>query len=305
MGLSKKAYKGRRDFFPTDKRKLEYIFSKMKQISESFSFEPYDGPLLEPVDLYLAKSGEEIINEQLYSFTDKGDRFVAIRPEMTPTLARMVAQIHKEVTKPIRWFSIPNLMRYEKPQRGRLREHWQFNCDIFGAPENFGEIEILQLIIELLTSFGASSHQFSIFINDRKFIDQFFNIVLKLNNELSYKLYKIIDKSKKVSEEALNKMLLEDFTENQALIIKKYLALKNFEDLHHFCQEYQLEESIKSLKTIFNTLDELNLSNFFSYDPSIVRDCHSFPLHKWLFYYQDEDQKLQKQFPCNNQDLLQ
>ncbi len=146
MALSKKPYRGCRDFFPKDMRVRDFIFDKMKVAAESFAFEPYDGPLLEEVDLYLAKSGEELINDQIYSFTDRGDRKVAIRPEMTPTVARMAAQVHREVAKPIRWYSIPNLLRYEKPQRGRLREHWQFNADVFGAPEHMAEIEILSLV---------------------------------------------------------------------------------------------------------------------------------------------------------------
>ncbi len=111
MALNKEPYKGTRDFFPKQKRVQNYIFGKMKVAAESFGYEPYDGPLLEEVELYKAKSGEELINDQIYSFTDRGERFVAIRPEMTPTLARMVAQIHREESKPLRWYSIPKLMR--------------------------------------------------------------------------------------------------------------------------------------------------------------------------------------------------
>ena len=120
MTLNKKPYKGTRDFFPADKRVQDYIFNKMREAANSFAFEPYDGPMVEEVALYKAKSGEELINDQIYSFEDRGGRFVAIRPEMTPTVARMVAQVHREIPKPIKWYSIPNLMRYEKPQRGRL-----------------------------------------------------------------------------------------------------------------------------------------------------------------------------------------
>jgi histidyl-tRNA synthetase len=145
MALSKKPYKGTRDFFPVQKRTQNFLFEMMSEAAEAFGYEPYDGPMLEEVDLYYAKSGEELINEQIYSFEDRGERKVAIRPEMTPTVARMVAQVHKQEAKPIRWYSIPNLYRYERPQKGRLREHWQWNCDIFGAPENKGELEIIQV----------------------------------------------------------------------------------------------------------------------------------------------------------------
>src|SRR5690606_29639443 len=118
MALNKSPYRGTRDFFPKEMRIRNFIFQKMAEVSETYAYEPYDGPLLEEVDLYRAKSGEELINEQIYSFMDRGEREVAIRPEMTPTLARMVAQIHREVPKPIRLYAVPNLMRYEKPQRG-------------------------------------------------------------------------------------------------------------------------------------------------------------------------------------------
>jgi histidyl-tRNA synthetase len=166
MALSKSPYRGTRDLFPQNKRKQQYIFDVMRKTAQAFCFEPYDGPLLEEVDLYRAKSGTELINEQIYAFIDRGEREVAIRPEMTPTLARMVAQIHREVAKPLRWYSIPNLMRYEKPQKGRLREHWQFNCDIFGAPENLGETEILQVAVSLFKNFGANQKHFEILLND-------------------------------------------------------------------------------------------------------------------------------------------
>ena len=116
--------------------------------------------MLEEVSLYRAKSGQELINEQIYSFHDRGDREVAIRPEMTPTVARMVAQVYREVPKPIRWYSIPNLMRYERPQKGRLREHWQFNVDIFGENSIFMELEVLQVAIDLFEQFGANQQHF-------------------------------------------------------------------------------------------------------------------------------------------------
>src|SRR5665647_1284282 len=174
MALNKSPYRGTRDFFPAQMRLRNFIFQKMAEVSEKFSYEPYDGPILEEVDLYLAKSGEELINEQIYSFIDRGDRKVAIRPEMTPTVARMAAQVHREIPKPFRWYAIPNLMRYEKPQKGRLREFWQYNADIFGAG-TYGEIEILQLAVDIMKSFGATHEHFEVLINDRKLVNLVFN----------------------------------------------------------------------------------------------------------------------------------
>lgn len=271
MNLSKSPYKGCRDLFPEDKRKLDYIFSHVKKVCESFSYEPYDGPLLEPIALYKAKSGEEIINEQLYSFMDRGGRELAIRPEMTPTLARMISQIHKEKAKPFRWYALPNLMRYERPQKGRLREHWQINCDIFGAPKTLGELEILKLLTSFFLSFGAHEKQFRIFINDRKIVDALFQRVLKLDEKASYKLYKIIDKSTKVSQEALEKMLSEDFKDEEISIIKDYLQAKSVEELKDFGKKYELVEEVHSVKNLFKELENLGIKRFFEYSPAIVR----------------------------------
>ena len=244
----------------------------MKTIAESFAFEPYDGPLLEEVDLYLAKSGEELINEQIYSFTDRGDRKVAIRPEMTPTVARMVANVHKEASKPIRWYSIPNLMRYEKPQRGRVREHWQFNVDIFGAQENMGEIEILTLIIDFLKSFGADATMFSILLNDRAVVDALFNDLLKLEKDSAYKLYKVIDKAKKVSAEKLDNMITEIMPEPEKLeIFKSYLSVSTFSELKSFLEKYQIASHCEGFFRFADMVHELALSEYVIYDPTIVR----------------------------------
>src|SRR3989338_9762859 len=123
--LSTNPYKGARDFFPADKKIQNYIFNTWRKVCESYGFEEYDGPFLENTEICEAKSGEELVNEQLYGFVDKGGRKIAIRPEMTPTVSRMVASKYQELAKPIKWFSIANFYRYEKPQRGRLREVYQ------------------------------------------------------------------------------------------------------------------------------------------------------------------------------------
>lgn len=272
MSLSKKPYRGTRDFFPPEKRVQDFMFEKMKQSAGLFGYESYDGPLLEEVALYLAKSGEELINEQIYSFTDRGDRHVAIRPEMTPTVARMVAQIHKEQAKPIRWFSIPNLMRYEKPQKGRLREHWQFNCDIFGAPGRHGEIEILQVAINLLNQFGANENHFEILLNDRAIVDTIFQKVIGANTDQCYRLYKIVDKAKKVPEEAVEKMFNETGLEAKSLLLfKEYLSINSFSSLKEFLSKYNQTENAKDFLSFIDQASTLGLDKYIIYDPSIVR----------------------------------
>ena len=163
------SYKGVRDFYPQDMAVQRYIFDVWSQTAESFGFERYDASVLEPSDLYKAKGAEneEMVNEQTYTFIDRGDREVTLRPEMTPTVARMVAGKRRELSFPIRWYSIPNLFRYERPQRGRLREHWQLNCDIFGATDYTADVEIIALASQLILNFGADPSLFEIRINDR------------------------------------------------------------------------------------------------------------------------------------------
>jgi histidyl-tRNA synthetase len=278
MALSKAPYKGTRDFFPEQMRLRNYIFSKMAEVSELFAYEPYDGPMIEELDLYRAKSGEELINDQVYNFVDRGDREVAIRPEMTPTVARMVAQIHREVAKPLRWYAIPNLMRYEKPQKGRLREFWQYNADIFGAPEGLGELEGLQLAVGILKSFGANENNFEILINDRKMVDTIFTEVLKLEPDAAAALYKIVDRSKKVpadkTKEDAKKILI---TDEKTDFFTSYLALTNVADLSNLIVKYNsvsiAEMGIQDnpLYKLSLRIHEAGLSPYIKYDPTIVR----------------------------------
>lgn len=251
-------------------REREYLFEAMKKAALSYAYEPFDGPMLEEVSLYKAKSGEELINEQIYDFVDRGKRHVAIRPEMTPTVARMVAQIHKQTPKPIRWYSIPNLMRYEKPQRGRLREHWQFNVDVFGAPNGLGEIEVLSVLSHLLESLGATEDMFGILLNDRQIVDFVFKKVIKADDETAHKLYKIIDKSKKVDLAALEKMTSEVLSGQAYEAFFKYLSLKSFNDVYEYLQSFGFEKT-EDLKQFVTRLENSHAGKYVQYDPAIVR----------------------------------
>jgi histidyl-tRNA synthetase len=272
MGLNKQPYRGTRDFFPKDKRVRDYLFSVMTKTAESFGYESYDGPLLEEVELYKAKSGEELINEQIYSFIDRGERNVAIRPEMTPTLARMVAQVHREISKPVRWFSIPNLMRYEKPQRGRVREHWQLNCDVFGAPGRMGEVEILQVAVELFENYGANNSHFEILLNDRAIADAVFKTMMQTSNDQTYRLYKIVDKAKKVNEEALKKMVGEvGLTAEAENIFYSYLQLKTFAEVTTFLAKNNQTEIAEQFGIFVEQTKKTGLHEYLTYDPTIVR----------------------------------
>ncbi len=266
--IDKRPYRGTRDFFPEDERIQNAIFQQMRETAEAFGYEPYNGPLLEETGLYQAKSGQELVNEQVYSFKDRGGRDVSVRPEMTPTLARMIATRYKEMPKPIRWYSIPNLMRYERPQKGRLREHWQLNCDIFGATELFSIIEILQVLIGFLESFKATEKHFYIVINDKRIIDEFFLQTLKIDAQTSLKLYKILDKIRKITLEERQKLIDGlGLTEKQKRQFEEFIDIKNVENLTRFITN----DICSPLSDCFSLIHKLKLEKYIVYDSTIVR----------------------------------
>ena len=168
--MSPGALPGFRDFYPTELAERSYIFRGWRDVARRYGFVEYDGPPLEPLDLYTKKSGAEIV-DQLYNFRDKGDREIALRPEMTPTLARMVAARANAMRKPVRWFSIPQLFRYERQQRGRLREHFQLNMDIIGEADVSADAELLAAAIDVMRVFELSSEDVVARVSDRRLLN--------------------------------------------------------------------------------------------------------------------------------------
>jgi histidyl-tRNA synthetase len=163
---------GFRDFLPEDCAKRNYIFARWREVARRYAFAEWEGPVLEATELYKKKSGAEIV-DQLFNFTDKGEREVALRPELTPTLARVIAAHEREFKKPLKWFSIGQFFRYEKQQRGRLREHFQLNCDIIGESDLAADIELVALCIDILRAFGFTEKDFVVRISDREFWTDF------------------------------------------------------------------------------------------------------------------------------------
>ena len=170
--LSTQSYKGSRDYFPEEKRLQNYIFNVWRKTVESFGYEEYGAPLLEPMDIYLAKSGQELAGEQTYAFEDRGGRKVTIRPEMTPSISRMVAARRHEFAVPARLYSIANFMRYERPQRGREREFWQLNADLFGVDGPMADAEIIEMSYRSVLNFGARPDMFTVRVNNRQLVNQ-------------------------------------------------------------------------------------------------------------------------------------
>lgn len=199
--LSTEPYKGVRDFFPQDQALLNYIIATWRAVAERWGYVEYSASILEPSDLYKAKGAEneEIVSEQTYTFTDRAEREVTLRPEMTPTVARMVAHKRRELGFPLRWYSVPNCFRYERPQRGRLREFWQFNADIFGSRSSSADAEIIALSYDLMRAFGASESDFEIRIGSRTWLD---SLATEANLDEAGKkeLTRILDRKEKMPE---------------------------------------------------------------------------------------------------------
>lgn len=243
-------YKGVRDFYPEDMWMEKYLFEIMRKTAESFGYVEYGSSPLEPADLYKAKSGEEIVSEQTYTFFDRGEREVTLRPEMTPTVARLVAGRKRELGFPLRWYSIANLFRYENPQRGRLREHYQLNVDIFGVESLDAETEVISLASKLLRNFGASDNDFTILINSRKLINDLFDVceIPEKNRRI---VTKIIDKKEKIKESEFRKEIEELLGDKAGLFISCLESSKKLVET--------LGEKRVSVKQITNLIEKLSL----------------------------------------------
>lgn len=199
--MQTRALPGFRDFLPDDLALRSHIFRTWREVAARYGFEEYDGPPLEPLELYTSKSGAEIVG-QLYSFTDKGGREVTLRPEMTPTLARMVAARANGLRKPIRWFSIPQLFRYERQQRGRLREHFQLNCDLIGESGPLADAEIIALAIDVMRAFGLGEQDVRVRLSDRRLLGALLGAG-GVDEARLEEAYHAIDKSERVPREEL------------------------------------------------------------------------------------------------------
>ena len=266
MALSTDPYKGTRDFYPKDMQFRNWMFGKLANVVQSFGYQEYGGPMLEPYELYAAKSGEELVNNQLYTLIDKSERKLALRPEMTPTLARLVAGKINELPKPIRFFSFPNLWRYERPQRGRLREHWQLNVDVLGGDPLFAETELLTLAVELIRAFGGQD-KMQVKVNHRKLMDVFFSERLGLSSAQTHQVVKAIDAKDKVEPEKFKSWLFEaGVKEEQFLILTQFFS-SSLETL----KETMPCGGVEHLTELFAMLKNAGIQSEIVFDPTIMR----------------------------------
>ncbi|MEY4386159.1 MAG: hypothetical protein RLY20_1442 [Verrucomicrobiota bacterium] len=251
---------GFRDFYPepvphkdvwsADAR--QYIFGKWREMARRYGFREYDGPPLEPLELFTMKSGDEIVG-QLYNFKDKGDREIALRPEMTPTLARMVAAHERNYKKPIKWFALPQLFRYERQQKGRLREHFQFNADVFGEADVTADAELIALLIDTLRSFGLTNEDFVIRLSSRNAWQDYFSARCQ-DQTKAYEFFQIVDKLER---------------EDPAKSDEKLKALGfSLEELNRFIAA---GEPTAELKTILDNLGARGLGDFVKVDYHVIR----------------------------------
>ena len=255
--LSTDPYKGVRDFYPADWARMQAMFARLRKTLALWGYEEYNASPLERAELYEAKTSEEIVNEQTYTFTDRGQRRVTLRPEMTPTLARMIAAKRRELPLPARWFSIPNVFRYERPQRGRLREHYQLNVDLVGAPAGEADLEVITLAAELLKAFGAKESDFIIRVNSRTLLDTACTAA-GLKEEGIKRYLHLLDKKAKMTP--------EEFSAAQSAITSKD-PLAIIEDAG---QAPIVAEEKRALLDAIDALKARGISNVV-FDPSITR----------------------------------
>ncbi len=264
--------KGFRDFYPEDMARRTYLFDAWRRIARRFGFVEFDGPPLESLELYTLKSGDEIV-EQLYTFEDKGGRPVALRPEMTPTLARMMAARASTLPKPIKWFSIPQLFRYERNQRGRLREHFQLNVDIVGAPEVEADAELLAVAIEIQRELGLQKADVIARVNDRRVVSGVLE-ALEIASERTPAVYAGIDKFRKVPRETFQQ-ILETAGVSPAAASEIERLCAGEVDILEWCDRHLKEGpgrgAAMSLARYRQLLADVELSDFVELDFSIVR----------------------------------
>ena len=260
--LSSEPYKGARDWYPEEMRLRNYIFSTWHKVVTSYGYEAYDAPILEPVDVYAAKSGQELVNEQTYAFVDRGERRVAIRPEMTPSVSRMIAARQQEIAMPARWYNIGQFMRYERPQRGREREFWQLNCDLFGLDGPLADAEIISIGDQIMQSFGATDEMYTIKINNRRIINFLMAQYLELDAVQAQLMIKLFDRKNKIASEAFRDQAIDIFGNESAREglqkLAQLVAAKTMADLPEMLRE---SDAVREIQELFTYLERAGVKN--------------------------------------------
>jgi histidyl-tRNA synthetase len=260
---------GFRDFYPEEFAIRAHILQTWRDVARRFGFVEYDGPPLESLELYTKKSGDEIVG-QLYNFKDKGDRDVALRPEMTPTFARMVGARANALRKPIRWFSVPQLFRYERQQKGRLREHFQLNVDIVGETDVAADAELLAVALECMRAFGLGPDDVKARVSDRRILQGYLTGI-GVSEQAIPGVYGVVDKLDRqpaqISLEKLEQLGVATPAAQQIV----GLARAELDQIRDVLQGGPAEPHLKDFVTYLEHLKALGLADFVTFDPSIVR----------------------------------
>jgi histidyl-tRNA synthetase len=251
--------KGTRDFYPQSMARRNWLYGLLRQVSESFGYQEYEGPCLEKIDLYAAKSGDELVKEQAFVFPDRGGEMITLRPELTPTLARMVAQEQDELVFPLKWWSFGPFWRYERPQKGRSREFFQWNIDLIGASSAVADAELISIAANFFRAVGLSPEKVKIKVNNRKLMDA---EIQKIGFTIDQKgmVLKLIDRKSKLPEETWKKYVLE----NQ-------VAPSQFEALNNLLNDHELWKKSIELSELFPVLDQMGVKDFIEFGPMIIR----------------------------------
>ncbi|HPF62267.1 MAG TPA: ATP phosphoribosyltransferase regulatory subunit, partial [Gemmatimonadales bacterium] len=263
------ALPGFRDFAPEDLAFRNHILAAWRRVARRYGFEEYDGPPLEPLELYTAKSGEEIVG-QLFDFTDKGGRHVTLRPEMTPTFARMVSARANGLRKPIRWFSVPQLFRYEKQQRGRLREHFQLNCDLVGEAGPLADAEVIALAIDVCRELGLTAADFRVRLSDRRVI-QALLVGAGLDPAHHPAALGVVDKLERLDPEARDRAFAGAGLMDYIDAVVDMAVVRSWDQLEDLAERYRVDVSATELRQVHDALGEMGLYEFVEVDLSIVR----------------------------------
>lgn len=269
--LSNQPYRGTIDLFDQELKKRQYIFDIWRQTCLSFGFQEYLTPLLEPAIIYETKSGEDVGKKQLYTLTDLGGRRLAIRPEMTPSVLRLVSRLYPSSPKPLRLFSIANFMRNERPQKGRSREFWQLNADIFGSDSNLSDTETISLALSIMNNFQAPANSFSLYINDRRLVDQVLTDTIGLKKAQLTSTGRILDKFSKLSRPDFTQALTDlDLNSKQIDTTISFLE----SDANNFIDNFpQLKNNpgYQNIIQLINNLEQVPLAESVTFQPSIIR----------------------------------
>ncbi len=253
------AVKGTREFYPEQMALRNFIYEKVRAASQAFGFQEWDAPFIETIDLYAAKSGEELVKKQSFTFEDRGGDFVTLRPELTPSLARMIAAKQNELTYPVRWWSFGPFWRYEQPQKGRSREFFQWNIDMLGVNSPQADGELVAVAATFLQSVGLTPDQATIYVNNRRLMDSEFD-KLQIPNEKRLDVSNLVDRRSKMES-----------TKWDAYALEIGLNQTQLDGLKNILSNFELWKESDELTKLFSTLEALGVSEYVKYDPNIMR----------------------------------